>query len=62
MKPTYYLNLQVCCQEDDKGWEVISEQLVCKSIDKLEIYETFNLIKDLYKHDDSLLVEDANEK
>lgn len=58
MRPTFYLNLQVISYEEDEGTKLLSEQLVCKTIDKIEVYEVYKLIKDLYKPDDSLLVKD----
>jgi hypothetical protein len=59
MKPTYYLNLQVCCQEDDKGWIIISEKIIHKTIDISTVYGLFDAIKTSdYKPDDSLLAED----
>ena len=57
MRPTFYLNLQVCSQEDDYGWQVKSEKIVgtTKSIDLA--YLLYNLVGK-YEPDDSFSVKD----
>ena len=65
MKPTYYLNLQVCAYEDDIGWHIVSEKIIDKSTNINLIYREYdkrsvlklrhNVVR---KPDDSLLAED----
>lgn len=59
MRPTFYLNLQVVSYEEDKGTTLLSERIICKDIDKYNVYGLYEAIntKD-YKPDDSLLVKD----